>query len=429
MHPPKLAVLLALLAPLATAAQTTQTPQPAETPPQQPAETPPQQPAKPPPFTVELGGWLSLTAWSTLGAVNASDLPRFALADEDERGAGLSVKQSRLRVKLGLPGDGGLLGGATLQALVEADFAGGFAGGDEAAALPRLRHAYVSATWKELGNLQVLAGQTTDVFHGSVGAVSLGHVATPRFSGAGYLHRRAPQLRVQGELGGDLALGWQVAALSPADRTTQTASSTSVGYRSFAPDLEARLAFLLRGASPVKVELGVGGRWGHEKWRLAGAPGAPDAWVKSQAVAADLKVEAGWFALVGGAYTGENLDGASSLTPGVRTTATGGDLTSVKSIPTRGAWGQLQLTPVRGLQLLAGAGVEAPDEDLLPATISAGTTPVPAIARNLQLSAGAIVNLTAKWRAGLELTRYETRGVDDHTSRSDQVELSTLFPF
>ena len=415
MHRTKLVSLLALLAPLATPAQSAVAPAPS--------------PAKPPALTVEFGGWLSLTSWSSLGAVNASDLPRFALADDGERAAGLSVKQSRLRLKLGAPDDGGLLGGATLQALVEVDFAGGFAGGDEAAPLPRLRHAYVSATWKELGNLQVLAGQTTDVFHGSVGAASLGHVATPRFSGAGYLHRRAPQVRVQGELGGGFALGWQIAALSPADRTTQTVSSTSVGYRAFAPDLEARLAFLLRGASPVKVELGVGARWGHEKWRLAGAPGAPDAWVKSQAVAADLKVEAGWLALVGGAYTGENLDVASSLTPGVLTAATGGDLTSVKSVPTRGGWGQLQVTPVKGLQLLAGAGVEKPDEDLLPATINVGTTAVPAIERNLQLSAGLLVNLTGSWRAGLELTRYETRGVDDRTSRSHQVELSTLLAF
>lgn len=401
-----LLALLTLLAPLGAAAQTPGAP-----------------------ITHQLSGWLSLTGWSSIGALNASDLPRFSLPDEDERATGFTVRQSRLRVGIDVPSEGGLLGGAALKGFVEADFAGGYVGGDEAAPLPRLRHAYVSATWKELGNLQVLAGQTTDVFHGSVGAASLGHLATPRFSGAGYLHRRAPQLRVQGELGGDVALGWQLAALSPADRATQTASSTSVGYRSFAPDLEGRLAFLLRGASPVKVELGVGGRWSHEKWRLAGAPDAPDAWVKSQAVATDLKVEAGPVVLVGGAYAGENLDVASSLAPGVRTTSAGADLTSVKSVPTRGAWGQLQLTPVKGLQLLAGAGVEKPDADLLPAMINVGTTAIPAIERNLQLSAGLVVNITARWRAGLELTRYETRGVDDHTSRSDQVELSSLLAF
>ena len=104
--------------------------------------------------------------------------------------------------------------------------------------------------------------------------------------------------------------------------------STSVGYRSFAPDLEARLALLLSGASPVKAELGV--------------------------------------------------------------------------------------------------GVETPDKHLLPAKLTVGTTAFPSIDRNLQLSAGAIVNLTARWRARLEITRCESHALNHHTSRSDQIELGTL---
>jgi hypothetical protein len=44
----------------------------------------------------------------------------------------------------------------------------------------------------------------------------------------------------------------------------------------------------------------------------------------------------------------------------------------------------------------------------------------------LSTVSGAIVNLTGRWRAGLEYTRYQTHGVDGHTSRADQVELSTL---
>lgn len=391
-----------------------------------PAAAPTPAPARPPLLTWEPGAWLSTVAWTERGAVNASDLPRFALTDSHERASGLSVKQSRIRLGVALPDDGGLLGGASLKGLVEVDFAGGYAGSDEAQPIPRLRHAYVQATWKELGNLTLLAGQTTDIFHGSVGAVSLGHVSTPRFSGAGYLHRRAPQLRLQGELGGDLAFGWQIGALSPADKATQTASSTSVGYRSAQPDLEARLALLLRGASPVKVELGVGGRYAQEKWLLAGVEGTPDKKVKSQAVGADLKIEAPYVTLVGGAFAGENLDVASSLAPGVKTAATSGNLTAVKSVPTRGAWGQVQLTPVKGLQLLAGAGVEAPNRKDLPATVSLNSVAFPSIDRNLQLSAGAIVHLTSKWRAGLELTRYQSHGVDGHTSRSHQLELSTL---
>jgi hypothetical protein len=410
-----IATMLALLAPLARAAE------PAAEPAAAPAT-----PATPPTITWEPGAWLATNGWATLGSVNASDLPRFAPSDKYEKAFGVSVRQSRLRLGLGVPDTGGLLGGAALKGLVEIDFAGGWASSDESQPVPRLRHAYFQASWKDLGNLTFLVGQTTDIFHGSVAAASLSHLATPRFSGAGFLHRRAPQVRFQGGLGGDLALAWQVAALSPADKTTQTASSTSVGYRSFAPDLEARVALLLRGGSPVRAELGVGGRYAYEKWLLAGAPNSPNRWVKSRAVATDLKVEAGWVALVGGAFAGENLDLESSLAPGVTTTTSGNNLTSVKSVPTKGAWGQLQLTPVKGLQLLVGAGVETPNKHLLPAKLTVGTTAFPSIDRNLQLSAGAIVNLTARWRAGLEITRYQPHALNHQTSRSDQIELGTL---
>jgi hypothetical protein len=376
--------------------------------------------------TFEFGGWLILNNWWDLGAFNAPDLPRYATADDKERATGMSVRQTRLRFGANVPDSGGLFGNATLKAFVEVDFAGGYVSGDESAPLLRLRHAYVSSTWKEHGNLTLLAGQTTDIFHGSVGAVSLSHLATPRFGGAGYLYRRAPQIRLQGELGKDVAIGWQLGAISSADKTNQTLAGTSVGYRAFMPDLEGRVAFLLRGASKLKVELGVGGRYAYEKYILAGVTGAPNERVKSRGVASDVRVELAWFTLVGGAFAGENLDVENSLAPGVLTTATGGNLTSVKPIPTKGAWGQLQLTPVKGLQLLVGAGVETPKKELLPATFTLGTGTVPAIDRNLQVSGGVIVNLTSKWRAGVEYTRYETHGVDDHTSTSNQIEISTL---
>lgn len=432
---PTLAVLLSLLAPLAARAEGTDKPadKPAPTTEQggataqpaapAPAPTPPPVPsAKPPAVTWELGGWLVLNTWMNNGAFNASDLPRYATPVKEETAMGMSVKQSRLRAGIGVPDDGGLLGGAVLKGFVETDFNGGYAGtADDSAPLLRLRHAYVTATWKHLGNFTVLVGQTTDIFHGSVAPQTLSHLALPRFGGAGYLYRRAPMIRVSGEVGRDLAVTYQLGALSPA---------TSPGYRATMPDLEARLALLLRGASRVKVELGVGGRYAREKWQLTGLAGspAPNETVKSQAVAVDLKVDAGVVALVGGAYAGENLDVENSLY-GVLTTVTdasappAGRYLSVKSIPTKGGWAQLQVVPVKPLTLLVGAGVELPDKDMLPATIATG---VPAIERNLQISGGVLVNLTSKWRIGLEATRYEARGIDDKTSRSTQVELSSL---
>ena len=380
-------------------------------------------------LTFEPSGWLVLNGWADFGALNASDLPRFALRARGEQAAGASVRQSRLRLGIGLPADAGLLGGATFKAFVEVDFVGGYVGGDESAPILRLRHAFASATWKELGNLTLLVGQTTDIFHGPLAAQSLSHLAMPRFAGAGYLYRRAPQIRVQGELGREVALAYQVGVLSNADKTNQTASATSVGYRAFAPDLEGRVAAIYRGPLPVKAELGLGGRYGQDKYQLAGVAGSPSRVVKGRGVAADLKVDAGKVVVVGGAWAGDNLDVFSTVSPGVLTTASGSNLTSAKAIPVKGAWGQLQVRPVTPLVLLAGAGVELPRRRLLPATVTVGSSSFPAIYRNVQLSAGALVNLTPRWRVGLEGTRYVTYAVDRNVSRSDQVELSSMVTF
>lgn len=427
------ALCLSLLAPLTAAAQTADKPAEkapaaealpaAPAAPAKPAPEAPAAPAKPPAVSFEFGGWLVLNTWWNSGAFNAADFPRSAAADEEEKASGFSVRQSRFRVGLNVPGGPGLLGSPVMKGFVEADFGGGYAGGsapDESMPLLRLRHAYVTATWKERGNLTLLAGQSNDVFHGQVGAASLAHLATPRFSGAGFLHRRAPQLRLSGEVGKDVAVGWTVAALSSYDKFN-VGNNTMVGYRAVLPNVEARLAYLLRGDSKVKLELGVGGRYGLEKFRMADGS---DEEVTSQAAAADLKVEFGWLTLVGGAFVGENLDVASSIAPGVQADVTGTGaaavLNSVRSVPTKGGWGQLQLIPVKGLQLLAGAGVELPDEDFLSAT---------GIERNLQISGGAVVSLASRWRAGLEYTRYETKTKDGETARSGQLEVSTLLAF
>ncbi len=202
-----------------------------------------------------------------------------------------------------------------------------------------------------------------------------------------------------------------MAALSPYDKNTL---SPNPGARAVLPHAEARVAFLLRGASKVKVDLGVGAKYGEEKWILADDS---DETVETRAVAVDLKVEVGPVALVGGAFAGENLDVESSIAPGVLTAGTSPDFTSVKSVPTKGGWAQLQVVPVKGLQLLAGAGIEIVDEDLIGAA---------AVQRNLQLSGGAIVNLTSRWRAGVEYTRYVTETNDGETTRASQVEVSTL---
>jgi hypothetical protein len=392
-------------------------------PPPSPAPSPAPAAAPPPGVTVELGGWFVLNGYAGDGGLNVADQPRFAVAAPDgERTLGMAVRQSRLRAGVGVPADG-LLGGARLRGLLELDFMGGYVAADQSLPIVRLRHAWVSAGWKEKGNLTVLLGQTWGVFTGPHFAASLSHLATPRFAGAGFLYRRAPQLRVSGELGSETALLWTVAALAPIDRATATASGAGVGERSGLPDLEARLAVALR--APVKLEVGLSGHYGQEKYLLAGPPAA-NRTVDSVGYAVDARLEAGPVTLVGAAFQGENLDVWYSVAPGVRASAT-----SVTTVETRGLWAQAQVTPVKGLQLLLGGGLEQPEREDLPATIpgSAAGTTFPTPRDNRQASLAAIVNLASRWRVSAEGTRYWTKAMDGSRHNANQVEVSSLVAF
>jgi hypothetical protein len=400
---------------------------PAQTPPAAaaPAPTPVAAPAPAPAgLTVDIGGWLVFNSFFNSGNTSApADLPARATAGlPGEHAVGMQVRQSRLRAVLGLPG-GGLLGDAKLKGLVELDFMGGSVGGDASLPLVRLRHAWAAATWKDLGNLTLTVGQTWGVFTGPNFATSLGHLALPRFAGAGFLYRRAPQLRLSGDLGGAVGVKWDAALLAPMDKATVGAavpSGAGVGERSGLPDVEARVAVVYRPEKKNMFELGVSGHYGEDKYLVTGNLNKT---VPSQGFAVDFKLDVSMVTLVGGAFSGENIDVWATVTPGVRPGA-GTPPATVDAIATKGGWAQLQVTPVAGWQLLLGGGMEKPTVGDLP--VSATT-----VKENQQLSAGLVVNVAPKWKAALEFTEYKTTYNDTTPVKqtANQVELSTLYAF
>ncbi len=381
-------------------------------------------------LTLDTSGWLILNTWSTFGSVNAADLPRWAMPGAAEKDFGMGVRQSRIRMNLGIPTDG-FIPNAEIKGLVEGDFMGGYVGGDSSLPLPRLRHAWVSATWKEYANLSVLVGQTWGIIEGPAFASSLSHLAIPRFAGAGFLYRRAPQVRLSQELGSTFAVGYQVAAIAPMDRETTTLpGAAGVGERSGLPDAEGRIAGYYRPGGPFKAEVGVSTHLGDEKFRLTGQTPAANKTLPSVGYAVDVKFDLPYVQLLGGAFTGKNLDVDYALGGVNKITRTVGGtvlLDDVVAVGTRGFWAQAIVTPVKGLQLLAGGGMESPGlDDRLPTMAATDFY----IYRNGQVSAGAILNLTSKWRISLEGTRYVSDLVNSAVvhSRADatQVELSTL---
>lgn len=423
--PRRLAPWLALLAPIAAlgAAPPQAEPEPTGTP------TALAMAPRRPGITVELGGDLLLTAVGNAGALDAPELPRWATYPNTERTMTMSVRQSRLGVGLGLPADG-LLASARLRALVELDFAGGSAGGDDATPVPRLRQAWLAAAWEERWRLSLLVGQADGLMGGPTQPESQGHYAIPRFTGAGVLYRRAPQLRLAVEPGGDWRVGVAAAALAPNDRNVAavppTTTPTGVGVRSGAPDLEARAWVGWWREGRRRLEIGLSGHYGREKYWLGGAPGQPDGLLDAWGAAVDARLELGPVVVAGAAWRGQDLDvlntaGAGTAFSYVLNAQNQPVLQGVRAVRVSGAWGQAQWLAVEGLRLLLGGGVERSEKRDLPV----GS----AVARNLQASAGALLDLTGRWRAGLELTGYWTTTTAGLETHSTQVELTSRYAF
>jgi hypothetical protein len=367
----------------------------------------------------------------------------------------MAARQSRLRAGIGIPADG-FLAGATLKGLVEADFAGGAATADTV--LPRLRHYYIASNWKDFSNLSLLVGQTWGVAGGAYFPESLAHAVMPRFGGAGFMFRRAPQVRVSADVPvpGPVAFSATAAALAPGDTSLSGSSALSGtnGNDSAFPNLEARVSGAYKPEGRPLAEVGLWTHYGREKYEIAAGgsvPYAQDSVAKSQAFGVDVRVTLPYVTLIGHAFQGENLDvlasiaGLKAAAPSTSATApnftTGTLLDNTDpahpkyiGMKTKGGWAQAVVTPVKGVQVLAGFGIENPDDSTL--KLPAATTVADnIITKNTQYSAGTIVSLTSKWRVSFEATRYLTQvsrpGAPDNRDvlPATQLEVGSLLSF
>jgi hypothetical protein len=402
--------------------------------------------AAPDKVTYDWSGWFILHGYYDSGGLNAPDFAKLATtAPTDTYAAreqtGVGVKQSRFRMNVGIPSDG-FLAGAALKGLVEFDFAGASAG-DISMFQPRLRHAFVSSTWKQLNDLQVLVGQTWGVAPGPYFANSLTHIIMPRFGGAGYLFRRAPQVRVSGNvpLAAGAALSLTGAALTP---------DSAEGNRSGMPHLEGRIAANYRMNGKQLFDVGFFTHYGTDSYETFDATTLTSVATKyagddvnSQLFGIDAKIDLPYVSLVGTWFTGQNLHSYNATAPGViriQQTPAGGSktLVGVDDAKTTGFFAQATLTPIKGVQLIGGYGVETPDEDnfTTAGTDIFATANAPQIVSNAQISGGVILNVTSKWRVGLEYTQYSTeyfygKAAADQkkTFDSSQIEFGTLLAF
>jgi hypothetical protein len=406
----------------------------------------------------DVSGWLVLSGFNNQADFDSRDLPRFALPETannvvDQRASGFAVRQSRIRAGLTMPTDN-YLAGSVMKGLLEADFAGGAAGTTVDGALPRLRHAYLAASWKQAANLTLLVGQTWGVAVAPASGfpVSLAHLAVPRLGGAGFLYRRAPQIRLSMDApAGPVTLTTAFAVLAPGDISSSTNSSP--GNDAAYPNLEGRVALGYKDAGVVKnANLGFMVHYGRERFGYGTAiPGAAAnaqaANATSQLVSLEGRADFGYVAFLGGAWRGQNLDAFNSIA-GLQTfipTTTNqpvgrfGVLFDVSDpthpqaleIKTLGVYGQLLINPVKSVQLALGVGFENPDDATLKLPTAAALGPN-MILRNTQYTGAAIWSVTSKWQVSFEATRYMTFrsqaiGLPNDTITGNQFEIGSIF--
>lgn len=342
----------------------------------------------------------------------------------------MHARNSRFGVRLGLP-NGAF--GAKLGAVFEVDFRGGFPATSNVSwyqPLPRLRLAYGTATWG-VGtgyNVTLLAGQeyglVTPLF-----ATSAAYTGDPIFWKAGNTWHRTPQLRLSGESTGPFGILWQAAVLSPLDSGTPAVTGAQAtetpyvgpGNRSRRPDLEGRLAVNMKNGTTKVIEVGVGGHLGWERYSTTTATD-PTKDLRSEMVGVDLALNFGLIQFKGEAWRGSNVEDYFTVSGG----SSGAGSAAVRSLRSRGVWGQLVLQPTPMLQIVGGAGMEQPNRDDVTFTTTAR------LMNNRMLSGGIIANPSKNWRAGVEVTKtlsqYRTTTTEVE-KQAVQTAITTAFIF
>ncbi len=391
--------------------------------------------------TFDASAWLVTYGFQNAGQFDSAELPRYRLNETvaTQKSEGWAARESRIRAGLTLPTDQ-LLAGTVVKGLLEVDFMGGTV--SSAATVDpqiiRLRHAYFAATWKDKANLTLTVGQTWGVAQALNFADSLAHLAVPRFGGAGFLYRRAPQARISADVpAGVLTVNLAAGVLAPGDLSSS--ASGSAGNAAGVPNIEGKVGATYKSAGVLKaLNLNFLTHYGQERYLFAGS--TRDATATSQLFELEGKVDFGIASVLGGLWQGQNLDVYNSI--GGFSTQIGGTAPATingvvlddvnfkaNEIETQGAYAQLGVTPTKGLLLVAGWGFENPKDSTL--ALPGATPAANLILRNTQYSAGAILNLTSKWRVSFEATRFLTLratgggGSDEVTG--NQFQLGSLF--
>jgi hypothetical protein len=405
---------------------------------------------------------IHLGAYFTGGTLAAQDFPGQAVLTGPGAGSTKPVSngsfiESARASRIGLRGavDDNNWTGAAYAGFVEFDFAGGQFPGTQTVtctsasppvctlnspaaatastswynALPRLRFASATATWKTpMGALSLLAGQDWALLNG-LAPEALGYMSTQLFTGAGNLTRRTPQLRATWAGSFDvLSINLAVAALTPVSTAPVDDGPGNLSRR---PDLEGRLGVVVKPMADVSVGAAVSYSSGARRFNFLNKTQKD---VDVNALGAEVEISATkYLQLKGEYYAGKGMDDAySGIAPagvGGVPAATATTTTSANYVAIRGVgyWGQAILKPIPEVWLTGGMGQEQVNKDDLVALAAAATTR----SKNQMVTGGLLFNAGKSWRFGLEYTQdtstyggFGTRVKEER--KAQQIALSTL---
>ncbi len=335
------------------------------------------------------------------------------------------VRQSRLGARLSFNDTAGWTK-ATLSALVEVDFQGGYAGavptGSVAFYSPvvRLRKAYADAAWN-LGpdaKLTLRLGQD-DHLVSLLRPVSVAYIANPLFQFAGTLNGRAPMAEIRFDLNpkSGFTLGAQAAVVNPQDNTAigdGTLSPTSAvdlgaGNRSRVPAFETRVAVGFKNSGKKVAELA--GWWGWQKNRFVSPATDTNVDVNSYIYGGDMTLNIWMVNVLGSIYSAKGWDQPGSLgaSQGVALTvvapvapATKFTVTNASAVAALGGWFQVLVGPDDLFKVYGGwGGTQSPATAYVGTLLAANGTRL----QNFTWATGLIGYAGKNWRFSAEYAR------------------------
>jgi hypothetical protein len=381
-------------------------------------------------YRLRLSGIVLLNLIVNRGTVDNLDFPEVALSEQSQAPSasagsfGGALRQSQIRLQAFGPD----IAGARTSADLNFDFAGGFVGAPNGAAMGviRLRTGTVRLDWT---NTSIIAGQDR-LFFAPLAPTSLATLATPALSYAGNLWAWTPQVRVEHRvvLSDASSLSFQGGILdnlsgdTPDDRYDR---APTWGEQSGQPGFGVRVSWSHRMFGQ-DFTIGTGGYFGRQDW---GFGRTVDGWAGT----ADLTLPLGKrFEFTGEFYRGRAVAG---LGGGI-----GQDVllngpfmnpaTTFRGLDSMGGWAQLKFKIRSNFEINGAFGVDNPFANELRRYSANSINPYPgSYTRNLS----PLVNFIYQIRSDILFSteyRYLTSTVLDSGSNSaNHINLSLGYIF